>query len=73
MVKDRSDSERGIPLPPHGLLFPIRERMNNIISIEFYTHNNAPPIPIFIKHHKTKTKQKQTKQLTCVTLQTIEH
>ena len=24
MVKDHSDSERGNPLPPHGLLFPIR-------------------------------------------------
>ena len=23
MVKDHSDSERGNPLPPHGLLFPI--------------------------------------------------
>ena len=23
MVKDHSDSERGILLPPHGLLFPI--------------------------------------------------
>ena len=22
MVKDHSDSERGNPLPPHGLLFP---------------------------------------------------
>ena len=26
MVKYHSDSERGNPLPPHGLLFPIRER-----------------------------------------------
>ena len=27
MVEDHSDSERGNPLPPHGLLFPIkRER-----------------------------------------------
>ena len=25
MVKDHSDSERGHPLPPHGLLFPIKE------------------------------------------------
>ena len=23
MVKDHSDSKRGNPLPPHGLLFPI--------------------------------------------------
>ena len=26
MVKDRSDSERGNPLPPHGLLFPINNK-----------------------------------------------
>ena len=27
MVKDHSDSERGNPLPPHGLLFPISTRV----------------------------------------------
>ena len=26
MVKDHSDSERGNPLPPHGLLFPINNK-----------------------------------------------
>ena len=26
MEKDHSDSERGNPLPPHGLLFPIRSK-----------------------------------------------
>ena len=26
MVNDHSDSERGIPLPPHGLLFPISSK-----------------------------------------------
>ena len=26
MVKDHSDSERGNPLPPHGILFPINRR-----------------------------------------------
>ena len=26
MVKDDSDSERGNPLPPHGLLFPINSK-----------------------------------------------
>ena len=26
MVKDHSDSERGTPLPPHGLLFPISRK-----------------------------------------------
>ena len=27
MVKDHSDSERGNPLPPHGLLFPISSKV----------------------------------------------
>ena len=27
MVKDHSDSERENPLPPHGLLFPIKTRV----------------------------------------------
>ena len=26
MVKDHSDSERGNPLPPHGLMFPISSK-----------------------------------------------
>ena len=26
MVKDHSDSERGNPLPPHRLLFPIKQQ-----------------------------------------------
>ena len=26
MVEDHSDSERGTPLPPHGLLFPISSK-----------------------------------------------
>ena len=26
-VKDHSDSERGNPLPPHGLLFPINSKV----------------------------------------------
>ena len=28
MVKDNSDSERGNPLPPHGLLFPISSKVS---------------------------------------------
>ena len=32
MVKDHSDSERGNPLPPHGLLFPISSK-GSFISI----------------------------------------
>ena len=33
MVKDHSDSERGNPLPPHGLLFPISSRDYFICTI----------------------------------------
>ena len=33
VVKDHSDSERGNPLPPHGLLFPIRSKGSLICII----------------------------------------
>ena len=33
MLKDHSDSERGIPLPPHGLLFPINRKGSFICTI----------------------------------------
>ena len=33
MVKDHSDSERGNPLPPHGLLFPINNKGSFICTI----------------------------------------
>ena len=38
MVKDHSDSERGNPLPPHRLLFPIifimeQNSTNNLILV----------------------------------------
>ena len=33
MVKDHSDSERGNPLPPHGLLFPINSNDSFICII----------------------------------------
>ena len=36
MVKDRSDSEKGNPLPPHGLLFPISSK------VFFYIGNTEP-------------------------------
>ena len=32
MVKDHSDSERGNPLPPHGLLFPINSTIPHRIA-----------------------------------------
>ena len=33
MVKDHSDSVRGNPLPPHGLLFPIKSKGSFICII----------------------------------------
>ena len=33
MVKDHSDCERGNPLPPHGLLFPINSKGSFICTI----------------------------------------
>ena len=33
MVKDHLDSERGKPLPPHGLLFPIKSNGSFICTI----------------------------------------
>ena len=40
MVKDHSDSKRGNPLPPHGLLFPINSKGSFYInhSIDRLTH-----------------------------------
>ena len=34
MVKDHSDSERGNPLPPHRLLFPINSKGSFICIIQ---------------------------------------
>ena len=33
MVKDHSDSEKGNPLPPHRLLFPINSKGSFICTI----------------------------------------
>ena len=33
MVKNHSDRERGNPLPPHGLLFPINSKGSFICTI----------------------------------------
>ena len=42
MVKDHSDSERGNPLPPHGLLFPISSKGSFICIIpDRITHTTA--------------------------------
>ena len=38
MVKDHSDSEKGNPLPPHGLLFPINSKGSFICTISTDTY-----------------------------------
>ena len=40
MVKDLSDSERGNPLPPHGLLFPISSK-DSFINASSHRQDNA--------------------------------
>ena len=37
MVKDHSNSDRGNPLPPHGLLFPISSKGSFICPITAHT------------------------------------
>ena len=39
MVKDHLDSERGNPLPPHGLLFPINSKGSFICTIQDSTYH----------------------------------
>ena len=48
MVKDHSDSERGNPLPPHGLLFPINSKGSFIctISTDRIAHTTAFVTPV---------------------------
>ena len=47
MVKDHSDSERGNPLPPHGLLFPINSKGSFICTIpERRAHTMAFVTPV---------------------------
>ena len=41
MVKDHSDSERGNPLPPHGLLFPISSKGSFIFIIPQNRQDNT--------------------------------
>ena len=50
MVKDHSDSERGNPLPPHGLLFPINSKDYFICTIpDRIAHTTAFVTPV-MKH-----------------------
>ena len=47
MVKDHSDSERGNPLPPHGLLFSISSNGFFIcIILDMITHTTAFVTPV---------------------------
>ena len=47
MVKDHSDSERGNPLLPHGLLFPINSKGYFICTIpDRITHTTAFVTPV---------------------------
>ena len=36
MVKDHSDSERGNPLPTHGLLFPVNSKAFDTPVVEYW-------------------------------------
>ena len=44
MVKDHSDSEKGNPLPPHGLLFPINSNGSFICTIPHTTAFDTPVV-----------------------------
>ena len=47
MVKNHTDSERGNPLPPHGLLFPISSKGSFICTIpDRITHTTAFVTPV---------------------------
>ena len=46
IVKDHSDSERGNPLPPHGLLFPISSKGSFICTIPQIIHTTTFVIPV---------------------------
>ena len=48
MVKDHSDSERGNPLPPHGLLFSINSKGSFICTIptDRIAHTTAFVTPV---------------------------
>ena len=45
MVKDHSDSERGNPLPPHRLLFPISSK-GSFICTDRIIHTTAFVTPV---------------------------
>ena len=50
MVKNHTDSERGNPLPPHGLLFPISSKQQGLFYMhrptDMITHTTAFVTPV---------------------------
>ena len=48
MVKDHSDCERGNPLPPHGLLFPINSKGSFICTIKYIQRKQVRNVIIII-------------------------
>ena len=55
MVKGYSDSERGNPLPPHGLLFPISSKGSFICTIpDRIAHTTAFITPVVIQIDRVK-------------------
>ena len=65
LLKDYSDSERGNPLPPHGLLFPISSKGSFICIIPHrITHH-----PTIYMHHPTD----RIAHYMSVVIQVVEH
>ena len=50
MVKDHSDSERGNPVPPHGLLFPINSKGSFISIIHARISHTTAFVTPFVEH-----------------------
>ena len=46
MVKDHSDSEKGNPLPPHGLHFPSNSKGSFIYTTDRIAHTTAFVSPV---------------------------
>ena len=60
MASDHSDSERGNPLPPHGLLFSIDSKGSFICTIpQTYNFKLMKFLFKVIKKKKKKTKKKK--------------
>ena len=63
MIKDHSDSERGNPLPPHKLLFPINSKGSFICTIpDRIAHTTAFVTPV-VEHWLGEIQLKQRRPL----------